>query len=77
MTDVDEEAVSAAITEVVLLTIWEDDMIEKFASKDNGKPMWRCKWCNKTFAGWNATKALQHVNKTRKVDIKPCTGRMN
>lgn len=56
-----------------LNNIWEDDMIEKITNKENGKSSWRCKWCSKVFSGWNATKALQHVTKTTKVDIKPCT----
>ena len=60
------------IPEGSLNNIWEDDMIEKISNKENGKSSWRCKWCNKVFSGWNATKAL-HVTKATKVDIKPCT----
>ena len=56
-----------------LKSIWEDDMVEKFIDKNSNKSLWRCKWCNKEFSGWNATKAMQHVNRISKVDIKPCT----
>ena len=56
--------------------IFEDDMIEKYSDND-GKPRWRCKWCNTSFAGWNATKAIRHVNKVRGMDIKVCKVRID
>jgi hypothetical protein len=56
--------------------IFDDDMIEKYSDND-GKPRWRCKWCNTTFAGWNATKAIRHVNKIRGMDIKVCKVRID
>ena len=75
--DIDEPIAEVLTTENTLHSIWEDDMIEKLTSKEKGKLIWRCKWCNKVFVGWNATKALQHVNKVGKVDIKPCPGRID
>lgn len=38
----------------------------------DGKQRLRCKWCDMSFAGWNATKAIAHVTKQLKMDIKPC-----
>jgi transposase-like protein len=60
-----------------LKTIFDDEHIEKYNDKGDGKPRWRCKWCQNTFASWNATKALAHVVKTSKADIKACTGRID
>jgi hypothetical protein len=57
-------------------SIFDDDMVVKFNDKD-GKPRWRCKWCAYDFAGWNATKAIAHVNKLRKANIKPCKVRID
>lgn len=55
-----------------LSSIFEDDMIEKFSDKDGNKRR-LCKWCGTSFAGWHATtKAIAHVNKLTKSDIKPC-----
>jgi hypothetical protein len=59
-----------------LSSIFDDDMISKY-SDENGKPRWKCLWCNGTFGGWNATKALAHVTKTKKVDIKTCTSKID
>lgn len=55
-----------------LENIWECDKIEKFNAPD-GKPRWRCLWCNADFAQWNFTKALLHVTKARSNHIKPCS----
>jgi hypothetical protein len=54
-----------------LYSIFDDDKITKYYDKNN-KQRWRCGWCNSTFGGWNATKAIHHLNKTQKQDIKPC-----
>ena len=48
--------------------IWDDDHIEKL--EDN---QWKCLWCNFTFQGINATKALAHVIGTKCIHIKRCT----
>lgn len=57
--------------------IFDDDMIEKYLCAD-GKQRWRCKWCDTTFAGWNATKAVCHVVKESKtMNIKPCRAKIS
>ena len=55
-------------------SIFDDDMIEKYTTEE-GNARWKCKWCNNTFASWNATKAIYHLNKMSK-DIRPCTARI-
>jgi hypothetical protein len=67
----DVESLSVSIS-----SIYEDDMIEKFTG-DDGKPRWKCKWCATSFAGWNATKALRHVNKVANCSVKVCTGKID
>ena len=49
-------------------SIWNDDHIEKL--EDN---QWKCLWCDVTFQGINATKALAHVIRTKCMHIKRCT----
>ena len=49
-------------------SIWDDDQIEKL--EDN---QWKCLWCDVTFQGFNATKALAHVIGTKCMHIKRCT----
>ena len=49
-------------------SIWEDKHIEKL--EDN---QWKCLWCDVTFQGVNATKALPHVIGTKSMHIKQCT----
>ena len=56
----------AVLTSIKL--IWDDDHIEKL--EDN---QWKCLWCNFTFQGINATKALAHVIGTKCMHIKRCT----
>ena len=48
-------------------SICEDDHIEKL--EDN---QWKCLWCDVTFQGINATKALDHVIGTKIMHIKRC-----
>jgi Protein of unknown function (DUF 659) len=80
MSDDDEESVTvtgvAAAPIIEVTSIFEDDMIEKFSDKD-GKPRWKCKWCGGIFAGWNATKAICHLNKIPKQDIKLCKAKID
>jgi hypothetical protein len=57
-------------------SVFDDEMVEKIMD-NGGKPRWRCKWCDNDFAGWNATKAIAHLNKLRKSDIKPCKVRID
>lgn len=59
-----------------LKTIFDDENIEKYTSAD-GKPRWKCNWCKNSFASWNATKALAHVARIAKADIKTCTGNID
>ena len=40
---------------------------------ENGKPRWRCHWCQEHFGGHNATKCLYHVVKVKGKGIKACT----
>ena len=49
-------------------SIWDDDHIENL--EDN---QWKCLWCDFTFQGINATKALAHVIGTKCMHIKRCT----
>ena len=67
---------STADVVVDISSIYEDDMLEKFID-DKGTNRWRCKWCTYDFAGWNATKALHHVNKVGGKDIKPCKAKID
>jgi Protein of unknown function (DUF 659) len=59
-----------------LISIFDDVMIDKY-SDNEGKPKWKCKWCNGVFSGWNATKAIMHVNKIPKQDIKLCKAKID
>ena len=49
-------------------SIWEDKHIEKL--KDN---QWKCLWCDVSFQGINATKALAHVIGSKFFHIKRFT----
>ena len=49
-------------------SIWEDDHIEKL-----GDNHWKCLWCDVTFQGINATKALARVIGTKIMHINRCT----
>ena len=49
-------------------SIWDEDQIAKL--EDN---QWKCLWCDVTFQGINATKALAHVIGTKCMHIKRCT----
>ena len=51
-------------------SIWDDDHIEKL--EDN---KWKCIWCDFTFQGVNATKALAHVIGTKCMHIMINTGK--
>jgi hypothetical protein len=39
---------------------------------DEGKKVWCCKWCNKTYSTWNATKVLAHLTGKGSKDIAIC-----
>ena len=52
----------------LIKSIWDDDHIEKL--EDN---QWNCLWCDFTFQGINATKALTRVIGTKCIHIKRCT----
>ena len=58
----------------MLMTIWDDDMVER-STDETGKKKWECKWCNVSFLHWNATKALYHVSKIFGANIKKCSSR--
>jgi len=62
---------------IVLSSIWDDKMISKFFGKEDSRKKWKCLWCKSVFTTWNGTKALQHVRKVRKTDVKPCTARID
>jgi hypothetical protein len=55
--------------------VWDFAKVERFGGKDATKS-WKCGWCGSSFQGWNATKALYHLTKSKKsgTDIKPCSG---
>ena len=52
----------AVLTSIKL--IWEDEKIEKLKYNQ-----WKCLWCDFTFQGVNATKALAHVIGTKCMHI--------
>ena len=47
--------------------IWDDDHIKRLDEKN-----WKCLWCNQSFQGINATKALVHVLGKKDIHIKSC-----
>ena len=47
-----------------LSSIFNDPYATQFIA-DDGKKRWRCEWCKKDFALWNATKALHHLIKKK------------
>ncbi len=59
-----------------LNSIWDDDMITKTIT-DDGSKQWTCCWCNHVFALWNGTKALCHLRKVRRSDIRACMARID
>ena len=63
-------------SEKKLSSIFNDAHATTFLT-DDGKKRWRCEWCKKDFAAWNATKALYHLTKKKKVDIAPCQARID
>lgn len=80
LTPDDEEDIVEVVEQVPakhqLHSIFDDDMVEKYSCSD-GKPRWKCKWCDVSFSGWNATKAIAHVTKQVKMDIKPCKAKID
>jgi hypothetical protein len=56
-------------------TVWEDDHFRRIMD-ENGNVRWKCLWCDTTFSGWNATKALYHVVRVRGFDIAPCSSKI-
>jgi hypothetical protein len=70
--DEDEEVDEADDVDPLLMSsIWDDVKIQKTLSED-GKRMWKCGYCNSSFSGHNATKAVAHVCRTKGQDIAPC-----
>ena len=59
-----------------LSSIFNDPYATTYITSD-GKKRWRCEWCKKDFALWNATKAMYHLIQRRKVDIAPCQARID
>lgn len=57
-------------------SIFDDEYATTYITED-GKRRWRCEWCKKNFALWNATKALQHLTKQNHTDIAPCKARIS
>jgi hypothetical protein len=56
---------------LLMATVWEDGKMQKTCSAD-GRKSWKCGYCNTTFSGHNATKAVAHLCRTRGQDIAPC-----
>ena len=52
---------------IPIKSIWEDGQLEKL--KNN---QWKCLWCDVTFQGINATKALAHFIGTKSMHINRC-----
>lgn len=55
----------------IVKSIFDDDMLEKTTDAD-GKRRWQCLWCNQSFGGWNATKALFHVARQKGNNVSVC-----
>ena len=51
----------------LISSIWNDDHIRRVDEKN-----WQCLWCNQTFQGINATKALAHLLEKKVMHIKSC-----
>ena len=51
----------------LISSIWDDDNIRRVDEKN-----WQYLWCNQTFQGINATKALDHVLGKKGMHIKSC-----
>jgi hypothetical protein len=67
-----DDSFSALETPRMLVTIWDDDMVER-STDEIDKKKWKCKWCNVSFQHWNKTKALYHVTKMYGgANIKKC-----
>jgi hypothetical protein len=59
-----------------LSSIFNDPYATTYITND-GKKRWRCEWCKKDFALWNATKAMYHLIQKKKVDIAPCQAQID
>jgi hypothetical protein len=55
---------------------FDDNMENKYLDK-YGKQQRKCRWCNTEYAGWNATKVIQHFNIAPGKDICPCKVRID
>ena len=60
-------------------SLWDCDYVEKGLHPKTDKKAWQCHWCDRWFpGGWNVTKALIHVSRTRRQgkgpDIILCAG---
>ena len=60
---------------LVLKSVWDNDKVLRYHD-EQGKPRWKCTWCNSTFASHSATKALFHVAKKKGGDVRPCRSRL-
>jgi hypothetical protein len=56
---------------LLMSSIWHDVKIQKTCSAD-GKKSWKCGYCNNSFSGHNATKAVAHLCRTKGQDIAGC-----
>ena len=59
-----------------IASIWDDEYVEVYLSNGN-KLKWKCGWCKGSFAGKNSTKAICHLAKVGRSDIRICKGRIN
>lgn len=68
---------TSAPPKVELKCVWDFEKIEKHGGSDIQSRSWSCGWCGLKLKGWNATKALVHVTKTKgNNDVKACTGKI-
>ena len=56
--------------ETETVDIWSQLPVRKYTDKRSGKNKWQCNDCVSSFADWNLTKALHHVERQRSNDIK-------
>jgi hypothetical protein len=72
----EEEEEEEVVVPEVLHNIWDDAKVERFTDA-GGKKRWKCGWCGCSFGGWNSTKAVAHLTKTRGKDIQVCKSKID
>ena len=64
-------AVAVPVDLATITNVWDYPKVTK-SHDESGKKVWTCGWCGSVFKLWNATKALAHLARISKQDIKVC-----